>query len=214
MKEKKNLLSSTNWLVVFIILISFAKSVSAQDYPKEFDKISYEELRLESYTPDPDAEALVLFDKGLSDFIEDDNGGFKIVLTRTVRIKIFKNSGFKFANVSIPYYQDGYGKSEIVKNIKANSYNHVNGSIQKKTLEKEDIFFEKSDQTWRQVKFSIPDVTEGSVIEYSYVLETPFKFNLPDWRFQRRIPTLHSRYVVKMIPFYEYVFLMQGASKV
>src|SRR5690606_9663507 len=51
------------------------------------------------------------------------------------------------------------------------------------------------------------------VIEMRYVVKTPFKYNLPDWEFQHRIPTLYSEYEARMIPFYEYTYILQGADK-
>ncbi|UII26917.1 DUF3858 domain-containing protein [Fulvivirga maritima] len=62
-------------------------------------------------------------------------------------------------------------------------------------------------------KFAFPDVKVGTVIEYQYELETPFHFNLPDWEFQDEIPTVYSRYTVKMVPFYEYIYIAQGIRK-
>ena len=62
-------------------------------------------------------------------------------------------------------------------------------------------------------KFAMPNVQVGSIIEYKYSIETPYKFNLKDWEFQRKIPTIYSEYTVRMVPFYEYTYLMQGVDK-
>ena len=75
------------------------------------------------------------------------------------------------------------------------------------------VFEDQINSRWRQKKFVIPDIQDGTIIEYRYTLETPFLTNLPDWDFQTDIPTIYSKYTVSMIPFYEYAFLVQGVSR-
>lgn len=41
-------------------------------------------------------------------------------------------------------------------------------------------------------------------------MEIPFRYGMPDWTFQDKIPTIYSEYEVSMIPFYEYVYRIQG----
>jgi hypothetical protein len=190
-------------------LFSFCIStVSGQDDPHEFGKLSQKEFDMTQYDKDPEAEAVVLFDTGLSEFIEEDHS-YIIRFTRTRRIKIFSQAGVDFAEVSISFYQEGYGKTERVKAIEAYSYNYENMTLNKKAVDVSNVFEEAINENIKVKKFVIPDVKEGTIVEYKYVLETPFHFNLPDWTFQDKIPTVYSRYTVKMIPFYEYVFLAQ-----
>ncbi len=62
------------------------------------------------------------------------------------------------------------------------------------------------------MKFAFPDVKVGSIIEYSYKLESDYIFNFRDWEFQSDIPTIYSEYESRMIPFYSYQFILKGAS--
>jgi hypothetical protein len=62
-------------------------------------------------------------------------------------------------------------------------------------------------------KFAIPNVKVGSVIEFKYRISSQHKFNFRDWEFQWKIPVVYSEYVTKMIPFYEFTFILQGATK-
>ena len=178
----------------------------------EFGKISKQEMNMTSYDKDKDAKAVVLFDKGQSIFFEKDNG-YDIRFTRHKRIKIFNKSESQYAEISLPIYKDGYGKTEIVKSIQAVTYNIKNGIITQKRLDPATIYEEQINERWFNKKFVFPDVQDGSILEFKYVLETPFHFNLPDWTFQDRIPTIYSEYEVGMIPFYEYVFRAQGIAK-
>lgn len=173
--------------------------------------ITKEELKMTHYAKDSIANALVLFDIGTSVF-EKNNSGFDIKFTRKTRIKIFNKSGYKHANIQIPFYSEGQIKEEV-KNIQAVAYHLKGGSIERTVLNPKDIFTENINEKWNRKIFTIPGVTEGVILEYSYEHITPFNFNLSDWDFQWTIPVAHSSYEVRMIPFYEYVFTMQGHIK-
>lgn len=197
-----------------LIIISLLLSHLAYSQPKEieFGRISSEEMEMKSYGKDPDAKAVVLYDKGKSIFF-DTEGGYDIRFTRHKRVKIFDKTELENAEVSIPFYVDGYGKTEKVTSIEAITYNIQNGRLIKKNLDPSTIYEERINERWHNKKFVFPDVQDGAIIEYRYVLETPFHFNLPDWIFQDKIPTMYSEYQVSMIPFYEYVFVAQGVSR-
>ena len=194
------------------VALLFLHPALAQQYSKEFGVVSNSEFALTVYEKDPEAEAVVLFDIGESVFF-DTSEGYDIRFTRSKRIKVLNRAGINYAEVVIPFYVEGYGKTEVVASIEAYSYNFENGQLRKVALDKSKVYEEKINERWRAKKFVFPDVKEGSVIEYKYVLETPFHFNLPDWQFQHKIPTIYSQYTAKMIPFYEYVFLAQGINR-
>lgn len=196
-------------LAFFILPSSFCFS---QESKMQIGIINEYEQNLKSYKKDPKAEAVIIFDIGKSIFFDTDKG-YDIRFTRKKRIKILDKKGVQFSEVSIPFYVDGYGKKEFITSIEAYSYNIVNGKIVRKSLDKNTIFEEQINKNWKVKKFVFPDVKEGSIIEYKYVLETPFLFNLPDWTFQDKIPTIYSEYSVNTIPFYEYKFIVQGTSK-
>lgn len=196
--------------LAFLILFT---SVFAQQYSTEFGKIAKDEYMLTTYDKDPEAEAVILFDVGESFFEYSYEDGFNIVFTHTKRIKILNDAGLDFADITIPYYVDGYGRTEKIREIVAYVYNLNDGYQPSRTeLQQSSIYDEQLNKYYRAKKFALPDVKAGSIIEYKYVLWTPFHFNLPDWEFQDRIPTIYSKYTVKMIPFYEYVYLLQGGQ--
>lgn len=197
-----------------LLLISFLLSqfMYAQTIECTFGDISQEEIEMKIYEKDKEAKAVILYDKGKSVFIDTEEG-YDIQFTRQKRIKIFDKSESQPAEVSIPYYVDGYGKTETVKSIEAYTYNTIGGKLTKKRLDPSTVYDERVTEKWHQKKFVFPDVQDGAILEYRYILETPFHFNLPDWTFQDRIPTLYSEYQVSMIPFYEYVFRIQGVTK-
>ena len=197
-------------LFLAVFLFTIVSSGKSQELSKRFSVIGSPEMDLEFYEKDPEADAVVLFNVGHSVFLD---GNYNIEFSEIKRIKIFKASAMHYAEISIPYYVDGYGKTEIVRSIEAYTYNEENGVITTKELSKKAIYEETINDRWKVMKFAFPDVKEGSVIEYKYVLETPFRSKMPDWTFQDEIPTIYSEYKVNMIPFYEYVFIAQGIKK-
>ncbi|MDR6241074.1 DUF3857 domain-containing protein [Aureibacter tunicatorum] len=185
----------------------------AQTKSIEFGKITQEEIEMTSYEKDPEAKALILYDKGESSFIENAEGGYDIRFKRHKRIKVFSKTEEGVTEIRIPFYEDGYSKREKVHDVKAVTYNYVEGKLKLTELDIKAVYEEKLNKHWHVKKFVFPDVQDGSVLEYSYVLDTPFKFHLPDWEFQSNIPTLYSEYDVALIPFYEYVFIKKGIDK-
>lgn len=174
--------------------------------------VTMEDLKMDVYEPDPDAEAVILADWGESRFFRAENG-FHVMFTRYTKIKIFDEAGLDWAEVEIPLYREG-NIYEKVEDIQAFSYNiDEGGRIFKNELSQDQIFQEVINEQWIQKKFAIPAVKKGSVIEIKYTINTPYLFNLQDWEFQSTIPTVTSEYRVFMIPFYEYAFRLQGARK-
>jgi hypothetical protein len=199
-------------LVILIALLCISGFSYSQLYPGNKNVISQEELDLKFYDKDKDAEALILFDIGESVFFEA-KIGYDIRFTRTKRIKIFKNAGIEYAEITIPFYTDGIGQTEKIVSINAVTVNVENNQPVRKNLDPSTIYEVTINERWKAKRFTFPDVKEGSIIEYSYVLETPFHFNLPDWEFQDLIPTAYSEYTLKIIPFYEYSFIAKNLTK-
>jgi hypothetical protein len=197
--------------LIFIVILLISLITKGQNFSKEFEKIGKDEIELKQYSLDKNAESLVLFDIAKSYFVRTETS-FDVVFERTTRIKILSEAGIKWAEVEIPFYQEGE-IYEKVYDIKAYTYNYEDGRIIKTPLDISNTFNEKINNFWNVKKFALPNVKKGSIIEYKYKINSQYKFNLRDWEFQWKIPVVYSEYEVRMIPFYEYTFLLQGASK-
>lgn len=201
---------------LLILLILFSTSIpmlDAQNYFEEYGKISQEQKDMAACSYDPTAEAVVLFDVGKSGFVRVENG-FDVVYERITRIKILKEAGKDYAEVEIPFYQEGniFEKVEITK---ASTYTIENGRITHiSELDQSKIYEEKTSENWKSKKFAMPNVQPGSIIEYTYRIISQYHFNLRDWEFQWQIPVLYSAYEVRMIPFYEYTYYLQGRTSI
>ncbi len=197
-----------------IFLLAFISlHLSAQRLTPQFGVLTDADKAFSSYEPEPEAPAVVLFDIGSSYFFDTPDGGYNIRFTRNRRTKIFSRAGIEHATVSIPFYFENPTKKETVASIEAYTYNLKDGLVYKKALEPSAVFEEKVSNFLRVKKFTFPDVQDGAIVEYKYVIETPFHFNLPDWEFQGKAPVVYSEYTINMIPFYEYIFIAQGITK-
>ncbi|MEM8938498.1 MAG: transglutaminase domain-containing protein [Bacteroidota bacterium] len=198
--------------IIACLLFSFNGSNFAQSFiANEYGNISPKEIELKTCSFDPTADAIVLFDLGESKFIRTKNG-YDIKFSRHKRIKILKASGRDHAEISIPFYIGESSQKQKVKSLLASTYNEIDGAVLTQAIDPNQVYEEKINQYWAQKKFVFPNVQEGSMLEYSYDLIIPNINGLPDWEFQSDIPTLYSQYKVYMVPFYEYVNLLQGVD--
>ena len=197
---------------VFILaFLAISFTINSQEYSHEFGNVTNDELELKEYKQDKKAEAIIIYDIGKSKFVFV-SSTFEVAFTRRKKIKIFSEAGLDQGEIEIYYYRNDQ-IWEKIEDLEAYTYNLENGLVNKIALDPEQVFDEKVNDRWYVKKFAMPDVRPGSIIEYQYKLTTQANFNLPDWYYQSTIPTLYSEYEVHMIPFYEYVYLLQGASK-
>lgn len=197
-------------LLICIFLISTV-NLFAQSPTQTFGRFCADDFKMERYDKDPDAEAVMLYDIGSSYFLQS-NDGYTLYFERRMKIKVLNKSGFKHTEFEIPFYIKG-NVEEQVEELEGNTYNYENNAVRKTPLDMKSVFEQKINERWKVKKFAMPDVKEGSVIELKYKISSPYFFNFRSWAFQHKIPVVYSQYITKMIPFYEYTFLLQGANK-
>ena len=84
---------------------------------------------------------------------------------------------------------------ESIEEVKATAYN-MEGSKTTKTKFKGEVALEQlDDETW-QARFTIPDVRQGTVIEYEYTRHSELFYRLHDWQAQQEIPVAYARLTV------------------
>lgn len=199
---------------LLFILILLSTIIHAQDYSTDFGKITTYERTLKSYPKDPDASAVILYDIGETRFLRDIDDNYVVELERSTKIKIFDESGFDKGEWELPFYVKKGGKPDKIEIISAETYNFDSDNKMTVTsLEKENIYTEKISENWSVLKFAMPNIQKGSIIEVKYKYRTPDLFRYHDWQFQYDIPVRYSKYIAHMIPFFTYTYLMQGKSK-
>lgn len=167
-----------------------------------------------SYAPDSTASAVVLCKQTHASY-EYIGNDFRLATSHEVKIKILRPDGTSYANVTIPYYEReeaGSGK-EAVSQIEATSYNLENGQVVKTRMKKEFIFKERMNSKYMQVKFSIPNVKVGTVIEYKYKTISDFYYSLDSWEAQESIPVLYGMYNVMIPEYFRFNLEMRGTER-
>jgi len=101
-------------------------------------------------------------------------------------------------------------KTEKLEQLKASTFNIENNQVVETKLDKASVFTEAHSKHWIYKKFTFPALKEGSIIEYSYQVNSDFFFNLQPWTFQGEYPVLWSQYEAGIPEFYRYVMLSQG----
>ena len=187
------------------LFILFPLTNFAQNDPIKWGKIADEELQMNDYEYDQDADAVILCDYGNIRIVENENGGFKYQFNRHRRIKILKESGLERGDIFIPYqHHEGF---ERLGNIRAQVF-LPNGD--KQAIRKKEIFNEVKNKYWSSKNFSIPNLQVGSVFEYHYEVTSEGLTHLTDWYFQEDIPIIHSELKITIPKYFEYIFLLSG----
>ena len=199
-------------LYVALAFLCISTLASAQDQLNiKFGKISASDFDLpQNNIIDSNTNAVIIADIGSTNFIGNKKGWFTLVFKRHTRIKILNDKAFELATVRIPLYIRGDDLEKVV-DLKAFTYNLENGKVIETKLEKNDLFEEKIDKNHIEKKFTMPAVKAGSIIEYTYSVNSDFDFNMRPWTFQHvYYPCLWSEYGVTIPNLLIYVSAHQG----
>ena len=209
--------------ILFVTLIGFGFISFAQDkvvsVQKEvaqrifkYGKITPEEFETKVSGADSAASAVVLFDVGKAIFeLGGRKASFVYVLERHIRYKIISKAGYDFANLEIPLFNVGENESYL-DDMEGATYNMENGKVVISKISKSSKFTEKRDKNFTIKKFALPNVKEGSIIEFKYKIKSDFLGTL-SWHFQKDIPTLYSEYDVSIPQFLKYNMNQSGLIK-
>lgn len=155
------------------------------------------------YDRDPNAEAVMLNDFAIAEFV-----GNRLSIRYHVRIKLLHTTGFSWGDVNIPYYAKG--NLQNVAGLKAQTINFENGKEVTTKVEAKSFFDAELGDGWMEKRFSLPSLKEGSIIEYQYTLTSKSFFYLRNWNFQNTIPTVHSEFRAKIPQALTYNVIFQG----
>jgi hypothetical protein len=198
-------------IIALLFFTFLALITKAQNFT--YGNISHEDYNFDKKTIDSSANAVVLKEFGSARLQIDDNTGQLLLLFEYhVKIKIFNKDGFTAANIVIPTSKRGE-RQEFISDILASTVNLENGILVRTDMDKKALFNENRSKFTSLTKFTLPHIKEGSVIEYSYRLESPFIFNFKTWEFQSEIPKVRSEFTAYIPANYNYNVLLRGFQK-
>ena len=169
-----------NYLLVLCCWLAMTVSAQTTIEPNlKWGKPTQQELTMTEYAADKDADAVELF--------------------RKCRLKVLKPEGKHVADGEILIWRNSSNDThEVVRALKATAYNLENGKVVKTKMESSSVHEEELDTNDKLLKFSVPQVRVGTVIEYEYRLESDYYYQLRDWYAQSNIPVLYTRYSVSI----------------
>jgi len=163
-------------------------------------RINKDELAQKTHPQDSTAVAAYLYKHGKTWYELVDN--YWVMVTEVYsRIKIYKKDGYDYANPKIDFYSGSKRAKGYFS--EANTYNLVGGTVEKTAMKTDSQFEETLQEDYTRKKITLPNVREGSVIEYKYTIRTPYFGEFRDFYFQYGIPANDVRYDV-WIPEYFY----------
>jgi hypothetical protein len=187
----------------FILLLTGSCMVSsAQNELPAFGSIDKADLEMKVCDLDNDAFAYKLLDYGNVRYVGWKRS-FKIIIERRVRIKILKNKGFERANIKIQFVSKK--NFEKITDIEGVTYNLDSlGNIIITKLDKSSIYKKVIDKRNSEIAFTMPNVKEGSVIEYTFIEQKESPVQLDDWYLQDVIPTRFSMFKILIPGFFHF----------
>jgi len=199
--------------VLVIALISSAIPIYAQNKGRpNTDKVTPADFNLPaSSVIDSNANAVVLFDIGSVHYDGDKEGSFiYLVEERHRRIKILNKRAFDLATVKLLLTgRDRY--QDKLENLQASTYTLDNGKVIESKISMTDVFEDRLSKYVVEKKFTFPEVKEGSIIEFSYKINSFRYYRVPAWMFQHfDVPCLYSEFELDTPDFLQFLISHQG----
>ncbi|QMW00470.1 transglutaminase domain-containing protein [Spirosoma foliorum] len=198
----------------FLLWSGFGLAQKPVDAPPDikFGKLTPDQFINRS--ADSTAEAVVLYEAGDVSFKVNVDASW-IIFSHYIRILIRRKSAYGRATVQLPVRRGVGTLNEKMDELEGYTYNLVDGHVLTDQLDiKSAHFTEKATESYWIEKFTMPNVREGSIIDYKYTLRTPYNIdrNPRTWRFQRDIPVDWSQYRI-VLPGNSYKLLLSGSLK-
>lgn len=173
-------------MCIYLCIFSLA---SIPAYSKEFDKeFIKKHLFATTYTIDSGASAIILYENSFIQ-LEYDNGILRQKHFIHRLIKILKSEALDEANIPLWYPEKNFSH---INQIRGTTYNLVDGKLSTTTSTKADVLKKDVSKYINSINFSLADVMVGSVIEYSYEVNSTGLEVMYSWVIQGKHPKLES----------------------
>lgn len=196
------------YLLITIAFLIFTNCVYAQDFA--YGVFKQADIDMAKYDKDPSAHAVVLSEYGQSriNVASDDN--IKLIYNYHIKIKIFDDVAFNEGTVEIPIYNSDQSTEEVLEISGVTYSKEENGIIKKVELDPGKVFTVKENKNHSTVKFALPGLRKGCIIEFKYTIISPYFEDFHNWQFQSDIPKMYSEYEVHIPAFWNYNAVIRG----
>ncbi|GAA4354306.1 hypothetical protein GCM10023185_15970 [Hymenobacter saemangeumensis] len=197
------------YILATLLLLTLGGQAQAQPEPLAFGQLDARLLSAAPFTGDSAAEAVILCDYGMASIVGE-GARTQVKFDRVTRIKILKKAGFDWGKVEVLLRHEQADHAERLTNLQGFTYNLVGGQVQRQALPESSVFTDRVSALYSLHKFALPNVREGSVIEYRYTLLSDYVFSFRGWQFQHSIPVRWSEYRAAMPHQFVYKILLQS----
>ena len=194
-------------LLLPLLLLSISYSLVTAQKAKN---IPIDLLKQTVHPTDSSAVAAYDFQKVEVSYDLQNRSGILLNMKYRFRLKVYAEGGEKYAEFQIPTYHSGGDKERVTK-ITGITANLNNGKPEVVKLNKDQIFKEETSDDYTTVKFAMPKVKPGSVIDVSYQIISPWIYTIPKWYFQHDIPTNQSVYEIDVPEYFSLTPVPSGA---
>ncbi|MGK7370880.1 MAG: DUF3857 domain-containing protein, partial [Candidatus Halalkalibacterium sp. M3_1C_030] len=149
----------------------------------EFGNIPDSLFSMNEYGPNPEAPFIYTV-KELEVNFENDDNSIIALLDYYVRIKVFDASAREASVVAIPYYFER--GIEEVENVRAATHTAEGEKI---PLQDDSIRRININSRYNVIEFTMPQVQDGAILEYSYRIRRRYIEELPDFYLANQAPT-------------------------
>lgn len=173
---------------------------------KKFPKITAADFATPAEAADTTVDAVFIYEIGETQFSAD-AVRFSLDTYVKTRIHILTEEGKEYANKAITYRSSSKNANkdnDRVESVNAAAYNLVNGKVVKTSMPSKYVFREKVNDDYMRLKFTVPDVKVGTIIEYSYMISSARCTDLPTWYLQKNEPVRYSYYSATIPEWYNY----------
>lgn len=194
-------------------IVATVATVSSFAQDVKFGKLSKQDFEKTKSTIQADAPAEVLYaDGNYKVSFNTNQGGVEQTKKVFYRIIVFDKDKTPddVLKVEIPLRKNSGSDQDKLITLKAVTYNLENGKIIEQKVEKKDIFLDKVHRFMDIQTFTFPNVKNGSILEYTYEIISPFYGNTDTWYFQQSIPVVASNFTMQNQEYFNYQQDLRG----
>ncbi len=211
LRNNKPLLSILRvWQICFFAfaccfgMMQSSAKIFTPHYPDFFEQY----LKQDRFSIDTGADAVILYEKADFAIII---GGSQYMLRKRIRkvIKVLAETGKYYGDINESAYYDDE-KTTDFSELSGVTYNWRNGTMTEDKLVKGTATYEVTNDYLINLKFSMPGVQVGSIIDYQYTIEEPLFYSLGTAYFRERIPIMYCEVNLDVPAKYEVTCMLHG----
>lgn len=193
--------------ILLIALCSFM-SMNVAAYSPFVDNDGYflEHLKRKRYDIDTAANAVVLYESGIYKMYRQPDGSLRFSKYTRRIVKILTAKGMSEADMAFAFPGSG-GFDGQLKQISAKTYTLEGDKINVTGFDKKAISLETAPGNYKLLKFSMPAITEGCVLDYEFEVDHYATIQFGDWSFQDKIPVIHSEFATTFLDEFQMSFV-------